>query len=64
MVPLDGTELSERIMERATELALACNASVLLVSVLPTHLMEEEIVVDEVVDPVAKGASIRRKEAS
>jgi nucleotide-binding universal stress UspA family protein len=54
VVPLDGTELSGQILERATDLALACNASVLLVSVLPTHLLEEEIMVDEIADPLQK----------
>jgi nucleotide-binding universal stress UspA family protein len=61
VVPLDGTELSEQVLERATVLALACNASVLLVSVLPTHLIEEEIVVDEIVDPLQKAPVYEEK---
>ena len=52
VVPLDGTEVSERALERATDLALACKASVLLVSVFPSHLLEEEVVVDEIADPL------------
>jgi nucleotide-binding universal stress UspA family protein len=43
VVSLDRTKVSERVLERATDLALACKASVLLVSVFPTHLIEEEI---------------------
>ena len=54
VVPLDGTMLSERVLERATALALDCNASVLLVAVLPTHFLEEEIVVDEIGEPLQK----------
>jgi nucleotide-binding universal stress UspA family protein len=61
VVPLDGTELSERVLERATTLAVACNASVLLVSVLPTHLLEEEIVVDGIVDPKQKAPEDEEK---
>jgi nucleotide-binding universal stress UspA family protein len=61
VVPLDGTGLSERVLERATTLAVACNASVLLVSVLPTHLLEEEIVVDAIVDPKQKAPEDEEK---
>jgi nucleotide-binding universal stress UspA family protein len=62
VVPLDGTEVSERVLERATDMALACKASVLLVSVFPTHLIEEEIVVDELVDPLQKAPASEEKE--
>jgi nucleotide-binding universal stress UspA family protein len=61
VVPFDGTELSERVLERATDLALACHASVLLVSVFPTHLLEEEIVMDEIVDPLQKAPADKEK---
>jgi len=54
VVPLDGTELSERVLEQATTLALACNASVLLVAVLPLPLLEEEILVDEIEEPLQR----------
>ena len=62
VVPLDGTEVSERVLERATDLALACKASVLLVSVFPTHLLEEEVVVDELVDPLQRAPAYEEKE--
>jgi nucleotide-binding universal stress UspA family protein len=62
VVPLDGTEVSERALERATDLALACKASVLLVSVFPSHLLEEEVVVDELVDPLQKVPAPEEKE--
>ena len=54
VVPLDGTVLSERVLERATALALDCNASILLVAVLPTHLLEEEILADDIGEPLQK----------
>src|SRR6266849_335303 len=54
VVPLDGTVLSERVLERVTALALDCNASILLVAVLPTHLLEEELVADEIVEPLQR----------
>jgi len=54
VVPLDGTVLSERVLERATALALDCNASVLLVAILPTPLLEQEILVDEIVEPLQR----------
>jgi len=62
VVPLDGTEVSERVLERATDLALACHASVLLVSVFPTHLLEEEVIVDDIVDPMQKVPAYEEKE--
>jgi uncharacterized protein YjbI with pentapeptide repeats len=34
---------------------------ILLVSVLPTHLIEEEIVVDEIVDPLQKAPAYEEK---
>ncbi len=43
VVPLDGIVGSERVLEQATTLALACNASVLLVDDPPPHLLEQEI---------------------
>ena len=52
MVPLDGTALSERVLERATTLALTCKASVLLVAVPPPSLFEEEMRVDEIEQPM------------
>ena len=52
LVPLDGTLQSERVLERATTLAKDCHASILLVAPLPTHLVEEEILVDEIVEPL------------
>ncbi len=54
VIPLDGTALSERVLERATALARACHASVLLVAVLPTHLLEEELLADEIVEPLQR----------
>jgi nucleotide-binding universal stress UspA family protein len=52
VVPLDGTAPSERVLEKATTLALTCNASVLLVAVLPPSLLEQEISVNEIVNPM------------
>jgi nucleotide-binding universal stress UspA family protein len=51
MVPLDGIAPGEGVLERATALALDCNASVLLVAVLPPYLLEQEVLVDEIVEP-------------
>jgi nucleotide-binding universal stress UspA family protein len=52
VVPLDGTQVSERALERATTLAQECQASLLLVAPLPLHLVEEEILVDDLVEPL------------
>jgi nucleotide-binding universal stress UspA family protein len=52
VVPLDGTPVSKRALERARLLAQDCHASLLLVAPLPTHLVEEEVLVDEIVEPV------------
>ena len=54
VVPLDGIALSERVLEQATTLALACHASVLLVAVLSLPLLEEEILVDEIEEPLQR----------
>ena len=43
VVPLGGIVGSERALEQATTLALACNASVLLVADPPPPLLEQEI---------------------
>src|SRR6266516_6748072 len=43
LVPLDGIVGSERVLEQATTLALASNASVLLVADPPPPLLEQEI---------------------
>jgi nucleotide-binding universal stress UspA family protein len=43
VVPLEGIVGSERALEQATPLALACNASVLLVTDPPPPLLEQEI---------------------
>jgi len=43
VVPLDGIVGSERALEQATTLALACHASVLLVADPPPPLLEQEI---------------------
>jgi len=54
MVPLDGAAPGERVLERATALVLDCNASVLLVAVLPPYLLEQEVLVDEIVEPLQR----------
>ncbi len=64
VVPLDGTVLSEQVLERATALALACNSSVLLVAVLPTHLLEEEILADDIVEPLQRVQAHEEKKRS
>ena len=43
VVPLGGIVASERALEQATTLALACNASVLLVADPPPSLLEQEV---------------------
>jgi nucleotide-binding universal stress UspA family protein len=53
MVPLDGTALSEQVLEQATTLALTCHASVLLVA-LPPPLIAEEIRVDAIEKPLLR----------
>ena len=52
VVPLDGTVTSKRALERATTLAQDCHASLLLVAPLPAHVVEEEVLVDEIVEPL------------
>jgi nucleotide-binding universal stress UspA family protein len=52
VVPLDGTEPSKRALERATTLAQDCHASLLLVAPLPTRIVEEEILVDDIEEPL------------
>jgi nucleotide-binding universal stress UspA family protein len=52
VVPLDGTLVSERALEQATALAQKCRASLLLVAPLPIHLVEEEVMVDDIVEPL------------
>ena len=54
MVPLDGTALSEQVLQQATALALTCNASVLLVA-FPPPLFEEEMRVDDIEKPLLRG---------
>jgi len=64
VVPLDGTELSKRALERATTLAQDCQASLLLVAPLPTHFLEGEVLVDEIVGPVPGGPEDEAKKRS
>jgi nucleotide-binding universal stress UspA family protein len=52
VVPLDDTESSKRALERATKLAQACHASLLLVTPLPPHIVEEEILTDDMLEPL------------
>ncbi|HEX6776655.1 MAG TPA: universal stress protein, partial [Ktedonobacterales bacterium] len=61
VVPLDGSEPSKRALERATTLAQDCQASLLLIAPLPTHLLEEEVLVDDIVEPVQKGPEYEEK---
>jgi nucleotide-binding universal stress UspA family protein len=53
VVPLDGTALSKRALERATILARDCHASLLLVAPLPTQNVEEKVLADEIAESVA-----------
>ena len=64
VVPLDGTLVSERALERATTLAQECQASLLLVAPLPAQLVEEEVLVDEIVEPVQRGPDYEAKKRS
>ena len=64
IVPLDGTEPSMMALERATTLAQNCHASLLLVAPLPTHVVEEEVLVDGMAEPLQSGARTGRTEAS
>ena len=43
VVPLDGMVGSERVLEQATRLALACHASLLLVADPPPPLLEQQV---------------------
>lgn len=52
MVPLDRTESSKRALQRATTLAQDCNASLLLMAPLPAHVVEEERLTDDLVEPL------------
>jgi nucleotide-binding universal stress UspA family protein len=52
VVPLDGTALSERLLEPATTLALQDHASLLLVSIPPPSVFEQEVRVDEIEKPL------------
>ena len=52
MVPLYRTEPSKRALERATILAQDCHASLLLLAPLPTHVVEEERLTDDIVEPL------------
>jgi nucleotide-binding universal stress UspA family protein len=54
VVPFDGTALHERVLEQATTLALACHASVLLAAVPSLPPLEEEIIVDEIEEPLQR----------
>ena len=51
VVPFAGTTLSKRALEQATTLALACHASILLVSVPSVPLLEEDVLIDEIEEP-------------
>src|SRR5712692_8383489 len=64
VVPLDGTLVSERALERATTLAQECQASLLLVAPLPAQLVEEEVLVDEIVEPLQRGPDYEAKKRS
>ena len=52
VVPLDRTEPSKRALERATTLAQDCHASLLLIAPLPAHVIEEERLTDDLVEPL------------
>ena len=64
VVPLDGTLVSERALARATTLAQKCQASLLLVAPLPVQLVEEEVLVDDIVEPVQRGPDYEAKKRS
>lgn len=64
MVPLDRTEPSQRALERATTLAQDCHASLLLIASLPTHVVEEERLTDDLVEPLQSGAEHEEKKRS
>jgi len=52
VVPLDGSEPGKQALKRATTLAQDCHASLLLVAPLPRHVVEEEVLVDDIVEPL------------
>ena len=64
MVPLDGSEPGKQALKRATTLAQDCHASLLLVAPLPAHLVEEEVLVDDIVGPVQRGHDYEAKKRS
>ena len=64
VVPLDGTVTSKQALERATILAQDCHASLLLVAPLPAHVVEEEVLVDEIVEPLQSVPEHEQKKRS
>ena len=64
VVPLDGTELSKRALERATILARDCHASLLLVAPLSTHFDAEVVLEEDIVGPVPGGPEDEEKKLS
>ena len=64
VVPLDRTEQSKRALERATTLAQDCHASLLLIASLATHVVEEERLTDDLVEPLQSGAEHEEKKRS
>jgi nucleotide-binding universal stress UspA family protein len=61
VVPLDGTALSKRALERATILARDCHASLLLVAPLSTHFDAEVVLEEDLVGPVPGGPEDEEK---
>ncbi len=56
VVALDGTALSKRVIEPAKRLALQDSASLLLVSIPPPTVFEQEVRVDEIEKPLQQVA--------
>jgi nucleotide-binding universal stress UspA family protein len=54
VVPVYGTTLSERVLERATELALTCKASVLLTAMPLPSPLEQEVRVGNIAQPLQR----------
>ena len=64
VVPLDGTASNRQALQRAITLAQDCQASLLLVAPKPTHVVEEDVLVDEVVGTMQQKPQDEEKKQS
>ena len=64
LFPRERNEKKKRAREWATTLAQDCHASLLLIASLPTHVVEEERLTDDLVEPLQSGAEHEEKKRS